>query len=282
MDIHIAKDEKISRVSVDKALFSDSMEREARDFGTYLVRRSRETMFIHAGLDSSEKIIRIQSHNSLAFWLNIQNYGIGMLVDKSNSKRYGYRKWNYLKLNDTGVTLRRFAPVPKGTTRFSLSVPLLNVFSLKSPEGQSTTAGPLGLEAGVDYFYNRNRYLSLSLGVGSSVFVDHLGNGYYNTGHTFFGSIRNNQVIGSFDLGYGLSFSDLLWSKVTIGDTVNRDKSVRSLGIGFSLSLQYRLGNYFRFGLLYQPTVFSMNSPQSFGYQHYLAAGLAWRWPIKR
>ena len=279
MNIHIAADQKVRRVSVDNALFSDSMAQGPKHSDTYLVRRNRKTLLIHVQLDSGEKIIRIPPHNSVAFWLNVDNYGIGMLFDKKNPKRYGYRRWNYLRLNDTGITLGRFAPIPKGTMRFTISVPLVNAFSLKSPEGRSTPAGPLGLEAGIDYFYNRDRYLSVSLGAGSSVFVDHIGNGYYNTGHTFFSSIRNNNVIGSFDLGYGLSFSDLLWSKITIGDTINRNRSVRSWGIGPSLSLQYRIGNYFRFGLLYQPTLFSVNGPQSFGYQHYIAAGIAWKWP---
>jgi hypothetical protein len=281
-NIQVATDEKIRRVSIDNALFADSTQHESKGFRIYLVRRSHETLFIHTQLDSGEKIIPIHPHNSFAFWLNIENYGIGMLVDKDNPKRYGYRRQNYLTLKDTSVTLRRFAPVPKGTMYFSLSVPLVNSFSLRSPEGQSTPGGPIGLEAGIDYFYKTDRYISLSAGAGSSAFVDHIGNGYYDTGHTFFGSIRNGHVIGSFDLGYGLSFSDLLWSKVTNGDTVNLDQSVRSIGIGLSFSAQYRLGNYFRFGILYQPTLFSVNSSPSFSYQHYISAGLSWKWPSRR
>jgi hypothetical protein len=284
-NIQIAKDEKIKRVSIYNAFFADSIARESTGSGIYLVRRSYATLFIHVQLDSAEKIIRIQPHNSFAFWLNIENYGIGMLVDKNNPKRYGYRRWNYLALKDTALMLRRFAPVPKGTMYFSLTVPpLLNSFSLKSPEGQSTPAGPLGLEAGVGYFYKTDHYISLSAGTGTSAFVDHIGNGYYNMGQIFFGSIRNNHVIGSFDLGYGLSFSDLLWAKmkVTNINTVSLDRSVRSNGIGFSLSAQYRLSKYFRFGILYQPTLFSTNSPSSFSYQHYISASFAWRWPFKR
>jgi len=282
-NIQITTDEKIRRVSVDNALFADSIAHESQSSRIYLVRRSHTTLFIHAQFDSGEKIIRLQPHNSFAFWLNIENYGIGMLVDKNNPKRYGYRRWNYLTLKDTAITLRRFAPVPKGTMYFSLSVPLFNSFSLKSPEGQSTPAGPLGLEAGVDYFYKMDRYISLSAGAATSAFVDHIGDGYYNTGHTFFGSIRNNHVIGSLDLGYGLNFSDLLWAKMKVTDvyTVSLDRSVRNIGVGPSLSAQYRLSKYLRFGMLYQPTLFSVNSSPSFSYQHYISAGFAWRWPVK-
>jgi hypothetical protein len=178
--------------------------------------------------------------------------------------------------------MRRFAPVPKGTMYFSLSVPLINSFSLNSPDGRSNPGGPLGLEAGVDYFYKTDRYISLSTGVGTSAFVDHIGIGYYDLGHTFFGNIRNNHVIGSFDLGYGLSFSDLLWTRVTNYDTGSLERSVSSTGIGLSLSAQYRFGKYFRFSLLYQPTLFSANSSPSFRYQHYISAGFSWKWPIKR
>jgi len=281
-DIQIATNERIRRVSIENALFVDSPAREPAASGTYLVRRSHETLVIHIQLDSGEKIIRIRPHNSFAYWLNIYSYGLGMLVDKDHPKRYAYRRWNYLALKDTAKTLRRFAPVPKGTARFSLSAPLFNSFSLKSPEGRSSPIGLIGMEAGFDYFYKPDRYISLSAGVGSSVFGDHIGKGYYTKGDAVFGSIRNNHVIGSFDLGYGLSFSNLLWSKVTIGDTVNLDRSVRSTGIGFSLSAQYRLGKYFRIGILYQPTLLTPNLSPSFNYQHYISAGLAWRWAIKR
>jgi hypothetical protein len=280
MNIHIATDQKIKRVSVDNALYSDKIAPEPKDPGTFLVPRGHETLVIHAKLDSGEKIIRIKPHLSAAFWFNIENYGLGFLVDINNPKRYGYRQWYYLALKDTAIRLRRFAPVPKGTMSFSLSVPFINAFSLTSPEGRSTPAGPLGLGAGVDYFYTTDRYISLSLGAGSSVFVDRIGIGYYYTGHVIFSSVQNSHVIGSFDVGYGLSFSDLIWSKVTNGDTVNMISSVSSLGIGLSLSAQYRLSRYFRLGILYQPTLFSVNSPHPFGYQYYLAAGFAWRWPM--
>jgi len=279
-NIRIATDEHIRRVSVENALFEDSFARQREEPGTYLVRRSNKTLVMHIQLDSGEKIIRILPHNSLAYWLNIENYGIGMLVDKDHPKRYGYRCWTYLLLKDTAIMLRRFAPVPKGTTRFFLSVPLINSFSSKSPEGRSTQTGPFGLEAGVDYFYKKDHYISFSAGAGSSVFGHYFGKGYFTTAHTFFGSIRNSHVIGSFDLGYGLSFSDLHWSKVTFGDTVNLDRSARSTGIGCSLSAQYRLSRCLRFGILYQPTLLTANLTPSFNYQHYISVGLAWRWPF--
>jgi hypothetical protein len=282
MNIHIATDEKIKRISVENALYPDDIAREPKDPGTYMVRRDHETLVIHAQLDSGEKVIRIKPHLSAAFWFNLENYGIGMLVDMTKPERYGYRRWYYLALRDTAIILRRFSPVPKGTVSVSLSVPLINTFSLTSPGGRSSPAGPLGLGAGIDYFYKTNRYISLSIGAATSVFTDHIGVGYYNTANIIFSSIRIGHTIGSFDLGYGLSFSKLLWSKVTIGDTVNMDRSVSSFGIGFSFSTQYRLSRYLRLSILYQPTLFSPNSPQPFSYQHYLAAGFTWTWPLIR
>ncbi len=281
-NIRIATDKNIRRVSMENALFEDSSAREPEVPGSFLVRRSNKPLVIHIQLDSGEKVIRIRPHNSFAYWLNIDNYCLGMLVDRDHPQRYAYRSWNYLLLKDTTITLRRFPPVPKGTTRFFLSVPFVNSFSLKSPDGRATPTGPLGLEAGVDYFYKTDHYISLSAGAGTSAFVDHIGKGYYRTGHTFFGSIRNNHCIGSFDLGYGLSFSNLLWSKVTYGDTVNLDRTERSTGIGVSLTAQYRLSRSLRVGILYQPTLYTANLPPSFNYQHYISAGLAWRWPVKR
>jgi hypothetical protein len=239
----------------------------------------------HIQITTDEKIRRVSVDDGL-FTDSISREPKGSavyLVRRSHEP--GYSHWNYLALKDTTIVLRRFAPVPKGTLYFSLSpLPSVNLFSLKSPEGQSTPGGPLGLAVGVDYFYKPDRYISFSAGTGTSAFVDHIGNGYFNTGHTLFGNIMNNHVIGSFDLGYGLSFSELLWEKMEVTDiyTVSVDRSVRNAGIGLSFSAQYRITQNLRFSILYQPTLLSVDSSPAFGYQHYISAGFAWRWRIRR
>ena len=281
-NIRIAGDEKIRNISVENTFFADSLPGDQRGSGTYAVRRSGTPLSVHARLDSGEKIIRIWPHNSIAWWVNIENYGAGMLVDRKNPKRFAYRHWNYLTLKDTTIAWRRFAPVRKGAVNGSLSLSFVNAFSMRSPEGRSITGGPLGLGIGIDYFYRTGRFLSFSAGAATSAFVEHFGKGYYNTGRTFFGSVRNNLIIGSFDLGYGLSVSDLSWSKITLGDTVNLNRTVRNPGLGFSFSAHYQLGRYLRFGMLYQPALFTIDRSLSYGYQHYLSAGLTWSLPIRR
>jgi len=280
-NIRIAADKRIKDISVENALFVDSLAREPHGSGVYSVRRSQAPLSIYAQLDSGKKIIRIWPHNSIAWWANIETYGAGMLVDRKNPKRYAYRHWNYLTLKDTMLVWRRFAPISKGTVYGSVSVPLINTFNMRSPEGQSITGGPIGLGLGIDYFYSTDRFLSFSAGAATSAFVDHIGKGYYNMGRTVFGSIRNNLIVGSFDLGYGLSVSDLLWSKIGNGDSVNGERSFRNTGVGFSFSAHYLLGRCLRLGILYQPTLFSVDHSLSFGYQHYLSAGLTWNLPIK-
>jgi hypothetical protein len=137
INIHIATDEKIKRVSVDNALYSNNIAREPMDPGAYLVRRGHETLVIHAQLDSGEKIIRTHPHLSAAFWLNIENYGVGMLVDLNNPKRYGYRRWYYLALKNTAITLRRFAPVTSRRyfQRIAHTPSVTNIISLRVSPG---------------------------------------------------------------------------------------------------------------------------------------------------
>jgi hypothetical protein len=161
-------------------------------------------------------------------------------------------------------------------------LPFINFLSTRSPEGQSNTGGPIGIQLGLDYFYQPGRFLSFTAGAGTSEFADHIGKGYYNVGRTFFGGIRHGHALGSFLLSYGLSVSDLQWARITLGDTVNRNRSVRNTGIGPSLAVQYRINKYFRLGVLYQPTLFSFNLSPSLGYQHYLLAGLAWNWQLRK
>lgn len=283
--IRIVTDEKVRHVSVENAFFVDSIAHEPRGSSIYAVRRSREPVIIHAQLDSVENTIRLRPHSSLAFWLNIETYGLGFLVDRNNPKRYAYRRWNYLAFEDSAIATRRFAAVPRRAMYVSLSAfpfASLNLMSVRSPRGQSNTAGPVGISLDASYFYDPDRYISLSAGAGTSAFADHIGRGYYEVGEVFYASIRNGHVYDGLDLSYGLCLADLVWSKVTLGDTVNRDLAVANTGIGFSIAAQRRIGRNFKFGVYYQPILFSFQLSPSFGYQHYLSAAFSWNFRIRK
>lgn len=203
-----------------------------------------------------------------------------MLVDWNNPKRYSYPSWTYLTANDTVISHHRFPSIPKNTLRFSLTYSPVNILSVTSPKGQSHTGGPFGMEAGLDYFYKSDRYISMSLGAGTNAApVDHIGPGHYDLANAFYANIRNNYAIGNVDLGYGVNITDYRWNRIPL-DSVNPSEQTNAVALGLSLSAQWRIGNFFRIGLLYQPNFINTTRSPVFNYQHYIAAQLCWKIPL--
>ncbi len=249
----------------------------------YYVSRSNEPLNINLQIDSTKKTIILNPKKSFAYWFNIpSNYGIGMLVGKGNVKRFGYSKYNYLTLKDTSIKIHRFAPTKNGSLNLVLSLPFVNGFCLTdSGNGKYNSFGFFGLQGGLEYFYKSNSYLSISIGVATDVFAKHIGYGYFETGSTIFSSIRNNNVVRSFDLGYGINLSKLKWAKKFTDNVTIKNQSKKSIGSGLSLAAQYRIGNYLRLGLLYQPNIINTSFKPVVNYQHYLSLNLIWKLPIK-
>lgn len=274
--IRITTDENIKVIAVDSSLL--------RKRNAWYVVRSGKPLLVRLQADSSKKTIVLHPTNSAAYWLNLgTTAGIGMLVERKRPKRYGYPRLNYLTLEDTVVKRYYVAPQRKGTINLGLSVAFTTIFDVQSPAGKYRTGGIGGLEAGLEYFYRDNRYVSLYAGAGTTVPIgEYFGPGYREVPHTFFASLRNNHVAGSFDLGYGVNIASLGWKKVTLGDTINLDQTVRNNGIGLSLSAQYRLQKYFKLGLLYQPNLVSFGGAGTGKYQHYISLNAMWKIPLRK
>ena len=161
-------------------------------------------------------------------------------------------------------------------------VPFTTVFNIIDSSGKYNSAGIFGLEAGADFFYRNNAYLSVNIGAATDVFAEHIGLGYYEAGNTFYASVKNNNVAGRFDLGYGISLSKFKWTKISVDSFNTFYKSKKNINIGLSLSAQYRLGNTFRLGMLYQPGLINTNFKPAVNYQHYISLNCIWKLTIKK
>lgn len=280
--IAIVTDENIKAVSVRKSLMVDSSLIRIDAPRLYYIVRSSKPLAIDFQFDSTQKTVFLKARNSFAYWSNLYfNYGLGMLVDRDNTKRYAYPGNNFFTLKDTTIKRYAFAPVRKGTMHLSLSLPLPSFYSLQSEKGNYNSVGGFGLQTGVDYFYADDQYLSLNVGAAIDAFGEYFGPGYRELGTVLFTNIMNNNVMGKFDLGYGINLSKLKWRRTTVGDTINLDRSIKNTALGFSLSTQYRFGNYFRLGFLYQPDLLNLSNSSALKYQHYISINFTWKLPLK-
>lgn len=262
---------------------TDSFDLRQRHIKTYYVPRSPKPLIITIATDSMQKQVVLPSQNSLAYWYNIAaNYGIGMLADKDHPKRYGYPAHNYITVNDTDVVIRRYAPEEKGAFYLSLGIPYLQSFHMRQPDGRYSSSGIFGLEAGVEYYYRPDRFLSLNLGTGMDKVGEYIGTGYYQSGMTGYASLRHNHVTGNFEWGYGLNYSQLIWGRHTYGDTIKIEQSYRNHLIGFSLAAHYRLGRFIRMGMSYEPGFLRLSPVKQIDYQHHISLQIVWKLPLRR
>jgi hypothetical protein len=189
-----------------------------------------------------------------------------------------YPKKNIVTVTGGVIRISRFMPVKTGTVNITISHGV-QIFHLRTDGGQYNSAGILGLEAGVHYFYRENRFLSFNAGAGTDVLplpIDYFGPGYIQRGSTIYTSISNNIIKGRFAIGYGLTLSRLYWTALPINDFLLAERKTSTTGMGPSFSAGYRVRENLRTGLLYQPTLLNLNHRAVFSYQHYVAVHCTW------
>ncbi len=279
--ISVTTDKKIKILSVDSSL---KMPGTVHSF--YVV-RNKTPLAIHVQVDSANKTVLIKSKNSLAFWANIYfNYGVGVLVDMNNPKRFTYPKHIYLNYKDNDVVVKRFSSIPKGTIYWHLGFPYANFFYVKTTDSYRHSSGFLGIESGLDYYYKENHFLSFYLGAAMDFLAPFPAPidvwGEYQTSATLFVSARNNYNIGSFNLGYGLSFSKLTWLKSNDINATFISDTKHTSSLGLSLISSYKVGKYFQLGLLYQPYLLDVGNKINTDYQHHISLDLMVKIPTQK
>ncbi|WP_017258183.1 hypothetical protein [Pedobacter arcticus] len=79
---------------------------------TITVDRNKNELKMVIFNDSLQKTLNIKPFSSLAYWANLGfYYGIGMLIDRNNPKRYGYPKMVYVDLEDNRNEYLIYIPI---------------------------------------------------------------------------------------------------------------------------------------------------------------------------
>ncbi len=260
------------------------------------VERSKEPLQITVSTDSLEKEIILKPRNSFAFWSNIVfNYGIGMLVDKNNPKRYTYPKNVYVNSSDTFPRIFR-TPVKniynKGDFFVNLSIPHVNAFLLK-PEAESykANAGFWGVAVGMDYYYSPKHFINASAFGIMDIFIPFPAPVTYAGEHEFMSSMyvaaSHNHQIKNFTIGYGLSYSRNSWDLRNYGrldpPEPSRDPVKKAHNAwGFVLPVSYKFYEQLGVGLTYRPTFFRPALTQKFAYEHTISLDVSFRFKLSK
>jgi hypothetical protein len=256
--------------------------------------RKKENLSIVAITDSLTKTIEIKSRNSFWWWFNIPyTYGIGMLVDMNNPKRYSYPNRIYINSADTISKYYRYAQSDnKGELHLHLSLPHFNFFQLR-PEREKNTIGASfwGLTAGLDYYHQKNQFVNFSgtyaVGLVFPVPAVIDLSGEHELMSSWYISLSNNHRLGRFKLGYGLSFGRNYWSfrYYDWGDPPppTREPASKShYALGLILPAYFELGERFNIGVVYRPTFYRPTLSDKFAYEHLISIDFAWKIRIKK
>ena len=258
------------------------------------VERKNEALQIMAITDSLSKSIEVAPINSFNYWINIvTNFGIGMLVDRGNPRRFGFPRRIYLNSADT---ISRFFRHPQsdnqGEIHLHLSLPHINAFSF-TPEHEATkiSVGFWGLTVGLDYYHSRNQFINLGVTEIVGLFIPIPApitlEGEYEQFSTRFISLSNNHRIRRLTLGYGLSFARNTWNfryfEGFEGPPPTREPIKRShTAYRLIFSTYFLSGEHFHLGLVYRPTFFRPENTHKFQYEHLISIDFAWKIRLKR
>ncbi len=277
--VSIVTSKRIEVVSVDSSMNS---------FGgrnSFYLRRGKDPLRLNLLVDSVEQKFAVKAYSSFAYWINIYfNYGIGLFFDKDNPKRYTYPRRRYLRMKGDRVVADRFAPTLKGTKNWHIAVPHSNFFRVATPGGHKKSEGFLGIETGLDYVYKDNRFISVYGGAATDfiaplpVPIEYFGEHESSSG--IFVNARNNYRLGSFDLGYGISYSALFWRRKNPDDITFIPQAKTNSALGLSFTSSFRFGEYFHLGFLYQPYFVSIGNKTVMDYQHQISIELIWKNPF--
>lgn len=223
--------------------------------------RQEAPVKIQVETDSLSKEVDIYSSDSFLYWSNLLfNYGIGILFDLEQPKRYKYPEDVYLETSDSLNYYSIFGkPKSKGRLYFNGSVSVLNHLLFKPDFSSSATdVSSLGVGFGGDYFYSDNKFIHLGV-----------------------------DVIYDFDLLTSLLFDEReMYSAITYSLSHQVKKKRCSYGLGFSLRenyyttfrmysslgltvpFHYQLSNYWHVGLVYNPTFYRPQLENQWAYDH--------------
>ncbi len=266
----------------------DTLHTEANEVH-FLVPRTKDPLNLRVVTDSSDQALSVPAKNSFAYYLNIvYNYGLGMLVDQNNPKRFTYPRRIYLDTTAKGWV--RYQPTlgaQKGEINVHLSMPFLNAFLQKpTQDGTKSSTGFLGLAFGLDYYHQNDQYLKLGFSTVSDFFSPSPAPFYIEGGRDYlnsaFGYLSNHHRIKRLDWGYGLSLAENRWAFDNYIDDPDSNppqgsQRKRSVSAGLMFSGHYFTGPSFHIGLQYCPSLWRLYENPGFRYEHVISLDLAWK-----
>jgi hypothetical protein len=171
-----------------------------------------------------------------------------------------------------------------------LSVPLLNYFYF-DPKVilPQSDFGFYGFSGGIEYYYQDNRFVSLSVTKAISLYSVMIGPDFPTTNfNADYFAINNNMRINRFIIGYGLNYCRTNWKKdhdprhYVEEDLLQDPQKLTTKSIGLNFSGHFQISKHFYAGLIYRPSVFDVYPEIRMNYGHLISFDVAYKFDISK
>ena len=260
------------------------------------VPRSYKPLYLEIVKDTlSQRVTVFPKTSATYYWNFFSPYCLGYVADLFSDKRYTYPSNIYVDLINPKLSYPH--PLWKDNTdkpiNIGLSIPIVNGYYYSRNGKNNSMSGTLGLALHGEYYLTNKYYLSAELGG-----LEH-NTWNWNWGWAdptpethrrlvYFNS-RMNIRIKRWNLGAGLSYQQFKMEKtvytsnyVSPGfytDTSYTAEKHYNEGLGLNLSVQYRLGQNFYLGTMFQPLLLN-TAPSAEGYMHYINFDVIFKLPV--
>jgi hypothetical protein len=240
--------------------------------------------------DTLKKELSLEPRTSALYWINIfYNCGLGMLIDRNSPKRFAYPGRVFVSMTDKSTSFSSYNPfIGKGTLNLNLSLPWINNFVL-NPLNETTSKnslGFMGISVGADYYYRKNKFVNLTAGGVMNFFLPFPAavdfSGEVDIMSSSYLTLSDNFRMKRFSAGFGLSLSKNSWNHMyydwgnpppPLRDPVKRT----DISLGFAFPFYIQTSEYFSIGMLYRPSVLTIDPALKLKYNHVLSVDFIWK-----
>lgn len=234
------------------------------------VPRSKQDLLLYTKRDSVQKIIRVKSRLSNAFWFgNLYTGGlIGYGIDLTNHKRYTYPRYMTINLEKSKMLPNRdyvrWILPEKGLINIKLSVPEGNHLYINKGKGYGNSFGFLGISGGIEYYFTDKYCINTDIGTLTDFMLPVPApiryEGIYDRSFAIYGDVQVGSDFKRLHYDVGLQFNrtkyyeyDTLSTYPVHSDTLKYYQVQKNIGL--ALSTAYKFSNGFSLGINYYPSV---------------------------
>ena len=257
-----------------------------------IVPRNNDTINLYSLTENQSKIVTIPPRFSHAYLNNIFNYGIGFIIDGKNPKQFSYPSKVFIDVSDPSDKYSKYGKANfQGELYLHFSLPHINAFQL-TPDYEDTKSniGFWGVSIGLDYYYYKNMFLSLSTSAVSDFFVPVPAavdiSGEYELMSSTFISISNNHKLNRISFGYGFSICRNTWdyryyNRFDPPPPTREPVKKSNYAVGMNFTSYFQVSERFNIGVLYRPTFIRFNTSNKYQYEHLISIDFAWKIRLK-